>query len=43
MAAFLTVVAEHCRQAEHSLQLAVGIFNALRKKGVRLVDARLKK
>jgi len=29
MAAFLTVVAEHCRQAEHSLQLAGGIFNPL--------------
>jgi hypothetical protein len=26
MPAFLTVAAEHCRQVEHSLQLAGGIF-----------------
>jgi hypothetical protein len=27
MAYFLTVAAKHCRQAEHSLQLAAGSFN----------------
>ena len=29
MAKFLTVAAKHCRQAEHSLQLAAGSFNIL--------------
>jgi hypothetical protein len=27
MAAFLTVAAKHCGQAEHSLRLAAGFFN----------------
>jgi hypothetical protein len=27
MAALLTVAAKHCRQAEHSMQLAAGFFN----------------
>ena len=27
MVLFLTVAAKHCRQAEHSLQLAAGSFN----------------
>jgi hypothetical protein len=30
MAAFLTVAAKHCRQAEHSLQLAAGLFNGIK-------------
>ncbi len=33
MAVFLTVAVKHCREAEHSLQLAGGIFNIMREEG----------
>jgi hypothetical protein len=38
MAAFLTVPAKHSRQAEHSLQLAAGVFNSPKSFDFNKVD-----